>query len=96
MPYVGAGLLIIATLILLGFSQIILVSYAHQSMPFSEVVTLILPPLMIQIFFTGLITGKLSSGSVSAGFKHALILVVIAIVLVPIAAYLVLPFIGGT
>ena len=96
MPYVGAGLLIIATLILLGFSQIILVSYAHQSMPFSEVVTLILPPLMIQIFFTGLITGKLSSGSVSAGFKHALILIVIAIVLVPIAAYLVLPFIGGT
>ena len=95
MPYVGAGILVISTLILLGFSQVILISYAHQTVPFSQVVTLILPPLMFQIFFTGLVTGKLSSGSVSAGFKHALILTVIALVLVPIAAYIVLPFAGG-
>jgi flagellar protein FlaJ len=64
-------------------------------MPFSQVVTLILPPLMIQIFFTGLVTGKLSSGSVSAGFKHALILLIVGLVLVPISAVLVLPFVGG-
>jgi flagellar protein FlaJ len=95
MPYVGAGILVISTLILLGFSQIILISFAHQSMPFSQVVTLILPPLMIQIFFTGLVTGKLSSGSVSAGFKHALILLIVGLVLVPISAVLVLPFVGG-
>jgi flagellar protein FlaJ len=95
MPYVGAGILVISTLILLGFSQVILISYAHQSMPFSEVVTLILPPLMIQIFFTGLVTGKLGSGSVSSGFKHALILEIVGLALVPIASYLVLPFISG-
>jgi hypothetical protein len=65
-------------------------------MPFSEVVTLILPPLMLQIFFTGIVTGKLSAGSASAGFKHALILVVIGLILVPIAATLILPFVGGT
>jgi flagellar protein FlaJ len=95
MPYVGAGILIISTLILMGFSQTILASYAHQSMPFSQVVTLILPPLMVQIFFTGLVTGKLSSGVASAGFKHALILTAIALVLIPVSAFIILPFIGG-
>jgi len=96
MPYVGAGILIISTLILLGFSQSILTAYAHQSIPFSEVVTLVLPPLMVQIFFTGLVTGKLSSGIASSGFKHALILTVIGLILIPVAAYITLPFAGGT
>jgi flagellar protein FlaJ len=95
MPYVGAGILVVSTLILLGFSQLILINYAHQSLPFSQVVTLILPPLMLQIFFTGIVTGKLSSGSASAGFKHALVLVIVGLVLVPITAALVLPFVGG-
>jgi len=95
MPYVGAGLLIVATLILLGFSQTILASMTSQSIPFSQVVTVLLPPLMVQIFFTGLVTGKLGSGSTSAGFKHSLVLVSIAIALVPVAAYVIWPFIGG-
>ncbi len=95
MPYVGAGILIISTLILLGFSQSILTAYAQESIPFSEVVTLVLPPLMVQIFFTGLVTGKLSSGIASSGFKHALILTVIGIILIPIAAYITLPLAGG-
>ena len=95
MPYVGAGILVVSTLILLGFSQLILISYAHQSMPFSQVVTLILPPLMLQIFFTGIVTGKLSSGSASAGFKHALVLEIIGLALIPVAAMLVLPFVEG-
>lgn len=96
MPYVGAGLLIIATLILLGFSQTIVASMASQSIPFSEVVTVLLPPLMVQIFFTGLVTGKLSSGSTSSGFKHSLILTVIAIALIPVASFILVPFIGGS
>ena len=95
-PYVGAGILIVSSLILLGFSQTIIASYAHQSIPFAQVVTLLLPPLMVQIFFTGLVTGKLSSGSTSAGFKHSLILTAIAIALVPIASYIMVPFLGGT
>jgi flagellar protein FlaJ len=95
LPYIGAGLLIVSTLILLGFSQTILSSYAHQTLPFSEVVTLILPPLMVQIFFMGIVTGKLSTGFASAGFKHAVILTVIALVLIPLSAYLILPFSSG-
>jgi flagellar protein FlaJ len=96
MPYVGAGLLIIATLILLGFSQTIVASMASQSIPFSEVVTVLLPPLMVQIFFTGLVTGKLSSGSTSSGFKHAFILTAIAIALIPVSSFILVPFIGGS
>jgi flagellar protein FlaJ len=95
MPYIGAGILIVSTLILLVFSNSILDAYAHQSIPFPQVVTLILPPLMVQVFFTGLVTGKLSSGITSSGFKHALILTVLGIALIPLAAYLTLPFAGG-
>jgi flagellar protein FlaJ len=93
-PYVGAGILIVATLILLGFGQTIIASIASQSIPYSMVVTVLLPPLMIQIFFTGLVTGKLSSGSTSAGFKHALILTAIAIALMPVAAF-IMKTLGG-
>jgi flagellar protein FlaJ len=95
MPYVGAGILIVSTLILLGFGQSVLTSYAQQSVPFSQVVTLVLPPLMVQIFFTGLVTGKVASGSTSAGFKHALVLTLVGLILIPIASYITLPFIGG-
>jgi flagellar protein FlaJ len=95
MPYVGAGLLIISTLVLLGFSQTIIASIGRQSLPFSEVVTVLLPPLMVQIFFTGLVTGKLSSGTTAAGFRHAFILTAVALVLVPISKYLMVPFVGG-
>jgi flagellar protein FlaJ len=95
MPYVGAGILIVSTLILLGFGQSVLVSYARESIPFSEVVTLVLPPLMVQIFFTGLVTGKLSSGRTSAGFKHAFILTIVGLILIPVAAYVTLPFVTG-
>jgi flagellar protein FlaJ len=93
MPYIGAGILLFSTIVFLGFSRTILSSFSHQAIPFSEVVTLLLPPLMVQIFFTGLVTGKLSSGSTSAGFKHAAILLVVAIVFTLLAGYLTLPFI---
>jgi flagellar protein FlaJ len=96
MPYVGVGILIVSTLILLGFGQSILTVYAHETIPFSEVVTLVLPPLMIQIFFTGMVTGKISTGKTSAGFKHAFILTIIGLALVPVAEYLMVPLLEGT
>ncbi len=96
MPYIGAGILLFSTIIFLGFSRTILSSFGHQALPFSMVVTLLLPPIMVQTFFTGLVTGKLSSGSVSAGFKHAIVLLIVGLILLPLAGYLSLPFIGGT
>jgi hypothetical protein len=49
---------------------------------------------MVQIFFIGLVTGKLSGGSISAGFKHAMMLTILGLAFIPLAGYLTLPFIG--
>jgi len=94
LPYIGVGILVFSTLVFLAFSKTLLASYSNQTIPFSQVVTLLLPPLMVQIFFIGLVTGKLSGGSVSAGFKHAMILTILGLIFIPLAGYLTLPFIG--
>lgn len=95
MPYIGVGILLFSTIIFLGFSGTVLSSYSHQTIPFATVATLILPPLMVQTFFVGLVTGKISSGETSAGFKHAAILMIVALILMPIAGLLVAPLAGG-
>lgn len=94
MPYIGAGILLFSTIIFLGFMRFVLYSFARQAIPFSQFVTLILPPLILQAFFTGLVTGKISSGTLSAGFKHAAILVIVAIVLMLLSGYISIPFMG--
>jgi archaeal flagellar protein FlaJ len=96
LPYLGVGILIFSTLVFLAFSKTLLMSFSHQTIPFSQVVTLLLPPLMVQIFFMGLVTGKLSGGTTSNGFKHALILTALGLVFIPLAGYLTMPFIGGS
>jgi flagellar protein FlaJ len=95
MPYIGAGILLFTTIIFLGFSGTILQSYSYQSIPFATVATLILPPLMFQVFFIGLVTGKIGSGKTSAGFKHSAILMSVALILLPIAGLLTALFKGG-
>jgi flagellar protein FlaJ len=92
MPYIGAGILLFSTIIFLGFMRFVLYSFGHQAMPFSQFATLLLPPLVLQAYLTGLVTGKISSGTLSTGFKHAIILVVAAIVLILLSNYLTIPF----
>jgi len=94
MPYIGAGILLFSTIVFLGFMRLVLYSFARQAMPFSQFATLLLPPLILQAYLTGLVTGKISSGILSTGFKHALILVVAAIVFMPFAGYFSMPFSG--
>jgi len=96
MPYIGAGILLFSTIIFLGFMRTILVSFSTgQSMPFTDFATLILPPLILQSFLTGLVTGKISSGVTSSGFKHGAILVVVAIVLMVLMGGLTAPITFG-
>lgn len=92
MPYIGAGLLLFSTVIFMGFMRTILGSFSQQSMPFADFATLILPPLVLQAYLTGLVTGKIGSGVASSGFKHAVILVVLAVGLMTITGYLTAPF----
>ncbi len=95
MPYVGAAILIFSTIIFLGFSGTIMNSFGHQSIPFADIATIILPPLMLQTFFIGIVTGKISSGETSSGFQHAAILITLALVMMPIAGLLTASFKGG-
>jgi flagellar protein FlaJ len=92
MPYIGAGILLFSTVIFMGFMRTILGSFSQQSMPFAEFATLILPPLVLQAYLTGLVTGKIGSGVASSGFKHATILVLLAVGLMTITGYLTAPF----
>jgi flagellar protein FlaJ len=92
MPYIGAGILLFSTVIFMGFMRTILDSFSQQSMPFADFATLILPPLVLQAYLTGLVTGKIGTGIASSGFKHAAILVVLAVGLMTITGYLTAPF----
>jgi flagellar protein FlaJ len=92
MPYMGAGILLFSTIIFLGFMRYVLYSFARQAMPYSDFVTLLLPPLILQAYLTGLVTGKISSGILSTGFKHAIVLTAAAVILMLIMNYFTMPF----
>lgn len=91
MPYIGAAILLFSTIVFLGFTRTILSSFSHRGMAFPQLVTLLLPPLVLQTFLTGLVTGKISSGTLSTGFKHAIILVVLSIALILLSGYFTIP-----
>lgn len=81
MPYIGVAILLFSNIIFLNFMGTIMGSFASQSIAFTDFATLIMPPLVLQAFLTGLVSGKISTGQTSAGFKHAALLVVLGIVL---------------
>ena len=84
MPYIGVAILLFSNIIFLNFMGSIMGSFASQSIAFSDFATLIMPPLVLQAFLTGLVSGKISTGQTSAGFKHAVLLVVLGVVLMVI------------
>jgi flagellar protein FlaJ len=92
MPYIGAGILLVSAIVFLGFMRFVTYSFGRQSMPFSQFVTLLVPPLVLQAYLTGLVTGKISSGNLSTGFKHAAILAALTMVLSLLTNYFTLPF----
>jgi len=92
MPYIGAGILLFSTIIFLGFMRFVLYSFARQAMPYSDFVTLLLPPLILQAYLTGLVTGKIGSGMLSTGFKHAVVLTIAAVAIMLLMNYFTMPF----
>ena len=84
-PYIGAIIIVVVVLILVGFMNNIM-AIAHMSIATRTMITLFIPPVILNSYIMGLTAGKISSERVSAGFVHALLLVIsslIAMLLTP-------------
>ena len=75
-PYIGAALLTGTTVMFLGFFT---GSNLGISVPQIMLYRTLLTPLVIHSFTLGLVNGKIVAGRVSAGFKHAVILSLVAL-----------------
>jgi len=76
-PYIGAALLTATTVMFLQFfTGMSGLGVSVQSVTLYRV---LLTPLALHSFILGLVTGKIVSGRVSAGFKHAIFLTLVAL-----------------
>ena len=75
-PYIGAALLTGTTVMFLGFFGGSNLGISIQQVMLYRI---LLTPISIHCFTLGLVTGKIVSGRVSAGFKHAVILSLVAL-----------------
>ncbi|MBN2335789.1 type II secretion system F family protein [Candidatus Bathyarchaeota archaeon] len=75
-PYIGAALLTGTTVMFLGFFT---GSNLGISVPQVLLYKTLLTPLSIHAFSLGLVSGKITSGRVSGGFKHAIALSLVSI-----------------
>ena len=77
-PYIGAIIIVIVVLILIGFMNRIM-QLAHMGLATQMMINMFLPPVIINSYLMGLVAGKISSERVSAGFIHALLLTLASI-----------------
>jgi flagellar protein FlaJ len=87
MPYIGSVIMVFSTIICVNFMHSAIYSISRQAIPYTQLITTIVPPLILQSYLTGIVAGKISAGSVSAGFKHAIILTVITLALIALMPY---------
>jgi flagellar protein FlaJ len=74
-PYIGAAMLVGTTVMFMSFFA---GSNMGVSVPVAELYKTLLTPLCLHAFTLGLVTGKMTSGRVSAGFKHAIMLIMVS------------------
>jgi archaeal flagellar protein FlaJ len=89
MPYLAAILLVATTTMMLGFttSTMNIVPGQGSSRDISGLTMIFITSVIFHSYLIGIVAGKISEESVAAGFKHAALLVVIAVIaakLVPI------------
>lgn len=82
MPYIGSAIMVFSTLLTIEFMRSTVVSMTRFPIPFNQIVMTIVPALVFQSYLMGLVAGKMSAGSVSAGFKHSIILTAISLLTV--------------
>jgi flagellar protein FlaJ len=77
-PYMGAAILTISTIMLLSlFTKMSIIGGAQIAT--KELTKMLVTPLIFHAFTLGIVTGKIVSGRVSAGFKHAIVLIIISV-----------------
>ena len=87
LPYIGGVVLLMSTITILFFARSVFKMYS-ASFSFGDFVKLFVPPIIFNTVFMGLVAGKVSGERVSAGFIHAFILAVIALVTLYVAPML--------
>ena len=84
MPYLASILLVATTIMMMSFTTgTLTVGMPGQAGPpkdFSMMKTIFLTSVIFHSYLIGVVAGKISDESVAAGFKHASILVIIAVV----------------
>ncbi|MCS7140516.1 MAG: type II secretion system F family protein [Candidatus Nezhaarchaeota archaeon] len=88
MPYMGAAIMIFSTLIMVSFMRSASMAIARSPMQFIQILTVIVPALVFQSYLMGLVTGKISAGCTSAGFMHAIMLTLIALLSIILVQYI--------
>jgi len=77
-PYMGAAILTMTTMMLLQlFTNMSLIGGTQIAV--KDLMKMLITPLILHSFTLGIVTGKIVSGRVSAGFKHALFLIIISV-----------------
>jgi flagellar protein FlaJ len=76
-PYIGAGLLTATTVMFLNF--LTGMSFMGITIPYVQLFNVLLPPLLLHSFILGIVEGKIVAGRASAGFKHAMIMTLVAL-----------------
>ncbi|MFB0503652.1 MAG: type II secretion system F family protein [Candidatus Bathyarchaeia archaeon] len=83
-PYMGAALLTLTTVMLLQlFANIS--TMGETSISIFDLTRMLITPLVLHSFTIGLVAGKIVAGRTSAGFKHSVFLILISIIGVYIA-----------
>ncbi len=86
-PYMGAAILTITTLMLLQLFTS-MATIGGQQIATVELAKMLVTPLILHSFILGIVTGKIVNGRVSAGFKHAMILVIVSVAGIYVATHM--------
>ncbi len=76
--YLGTLILVVAVILLLSFVNVSL-KIAGSGVAYESFLSKFVSPIIINVALSGLIAGKISSGSVSTGFKHIVALTTITV-----------------
>ena len=81
MPYFAAILLVATTVMMIGFTSGTLgvAGTTGQTKDLGPMITTFVTSAIFHSYLIGIVAGKISEESIAAGFKHASILVIIAV-----------------